>query len=119
MGESIFLAQLVCLGDWNRVINGGPWLFRKAAVVIEEYDGITNVNDYKLDRIPAWVRIVGIPDGLMKNKAIAEKIARKVSIPPIKVIVNEGRINPTKYLRARVFLPLDVPLVRFVHLTLK
>ena len=35
------------------------------------------------------------------------------------MIVNEGRINPTKYLRARVFVKLDTPLVRFVPLTLK
>lgn len=61
---------------------------------------------------------MGIPDGLMK-KEIAEKITRKVGIPPLKVVVNEGRINPTKYLRARVHVMLDTPLVRFVPLTLK
>lgn len=114
-----FLAQFYCLGDWNRVMWGGPWLFRNAAVVLEEYDGITNAEEYKLDRIPVWARIVGIPDGLMKKKEIAEKIAKKVGGPPITIIVKEGRLNPTKYLRARVFLMLDTPLVRFVPLTLK
>ena len=66
-----------------------------------------------------WARIMGIPEGLMKNTELAIKIARKVGIPPIKVIVNEGRINPTKYLRARVFILLDTPLVHFAPLTLK
>lgn len=55
----------------------------------------------------------------MKKKEIAEKIAKKVGGPLISVIVNEGHLNPTKYLRARVFLMLDTPLVRFVPLTLK
>lgn len=55
----------------------------------------------------------------MKNTELATKIARKVGIPPIKVIVNEGPINPTNYLRARVFILLDTPLVYFVPLTLK
>ena len=94
-------------------------MFRNAAVVIEEYDGISDVRDYKLDRIPVWARIMGIPEGLMKNKTLAEKVARKVGVPPIKVVVNEGRLNPARYLRARVFLMLDTPLVRFAPLTLK
>lgn len=118
-GDNLFLAQFMCLGDWNRVMNNGPWLFRNSAVVLEEYDGITNVHEYKLDRIPVWARIIELPDGLMKKKEIAEKIAAKVGTPPFTVIVNEGRINPRKYLRARVFVKLDTPLVRFVPLTLK
>ncbi|XBI55638.1 hypothetical protein VPH35_037413 [Triticum aestivum] len=116
---NIFLAQFLCIGDWNRVMNGGPWLFRNAAVVLEENDGLSNVEEYKLDRIAVWACIIGIPDGLMKKTEIAEKIAKKVGIPPIKVIVNEGRINPAKYLRARVHIMLDTPIVRFVPLTLK
>lgn len=119
MGPNLFLAQFMCLGDWNRVMGGGPWIFRNAAVPMEEYDGISDVRQYKLDRIPAWARIMGIPDGLMKKKSVAEKIAGKVGIPPFRVVVNEGRLNPSKYLRARVYLKLDTPLVRFVPLTLK
>ena len=41
----------------------------------------------------------------MKNKELAEKVAKKVG-DPIMVIVNEGKINPTPYLRARVWLDL-------------
>ncbi|KAF7100489.1 hypothetical protein CFC21_102001 [Triticum aestivum] len=119
MGDNRFLVQFLCLGDWNRVMNGGPWLFRRDAVVIEEYDGLTNVHEYKLDRIPVCARIMGIPDGLMQKSSLAEKIAKKVGGNPIKVFVSEGRLNPAKYLRARVFVNLETPLVRFVPLTLK
>ena len=76
----------MCLGDWNRVMNSGPWLFSNAVVVLEEYDGLTNVEEYKLDRIAVWARIIGISDGLMKKTEIAEKIARKVGIPLSKLL---------------------------------
>jgi len=35
-------------------MEGSPWLFRGAAIVLEEYDGFSNVLDYKLNRIPVW-----------------------------------------------------------------
>jgi hypothetical protein len=52
LGPNLFLVQLQCLRDWTRVMDGSPWLFRGAAIVIEEYDGFSNVNSYKLERIP-------------------------------------------------------------------
>ncbi|KAM0888857.1 hypothetical protein ACQ4PT_028072 [Festuca glaucescens] len=118
-GENLFLAQFHCLGDWDRVMEGGPWLFRGAALVMTEYDGFTNVEDYKLDKVLVWIRIQGIPEGLMKKKELAEKVARKVGEPPIKVIVNEGVLNFSKYLRARVHLDVNKPLVRIVPITIK
>jgi hypothetical protein len=118
-GANLFLAQFHCLGDWSRVMEGGPWLFRGSALVISEYDGFTNVEEYKLDKIQIWTRIQGVPEGLMKKKELAEKVALKVGEPPISVIVNEGKINPSKYLRARVNLDIYKPLVRFVPINLK
>jgi hypothetical protein len=119
MEANLFLVQFQCLGDWNRVMDNGPWLFRGAAVVLAEYDGFSNVQDYKLDKVPVWARIQGLPEGLMKKKELAEKVAKKVGEPPLKVILNEGRINPSQYLRARVHLDLSKPLVRFVPINLK
>ena len=53
----------------------------------------------------------------MKKNELAEKVARKVGNPPITVIVDEGRINPSSYLRARVFMELDKALVRVVPIS--
>lgn len=100
-------------------MDSGPWLFRNAAVVIQEYDGFSNVSDYKLDEIPVWARIQGVLEGLMKKKELAEKVVRKVGEPLITVVVNERFINTSKFLRARVFLDVRIPLVRFVPITLK
>ena len=54
----------------------------------------------------------------MKKRELAEKVAKKVEDPTM-VVVNEGRINATPYLRARVWLDLNKPLVRVVPITLK
>jgi hypothetical protein len=99
-------------------MEGSPWLFRGSAIVMEEYDGFSNIHTYKLDRILVWIRIQGDPEGLMKKKDLAERVAKKVG-EPITVVVNEGRINPTLYLRARVWVELRKPLVHMVPVTLK
>ena len=54
----------------------------------------------------------------MKKRELAEKVAKKVG-DLITVVVNEGKINPTPYLRARVWLELSKPLVRVVPITFK
>jgi hypothetical protein len=118
LAPNLFLAQLHCLGDWNRVMDGSPWLFRGAAIVMDEYDGFSNVHTYKLDKIPVWARIQGVLEGLMKKRELAEKVAQKVG-DPITVVVNEGKLNPTPYLRTRVWIEIHKPLVRAVPITLK
>jgi len=52
LDSNLFEVQLHCLGDWSRIMEGQPWLFRGAAVVMEEYDGYSNFKSYKLDKIP-------------------------------------------------------------------
>ncbi|XBI16831.1 hypothetical protein VPH35_059016 [Triticum aestivum] len=118
-GPNLFLVQCHCLGDWRKIMEGGPWLFRRAPVVVQEYDGFSNVNEYRLNRVPVWARIKGLPDGLTQKRELAKKVAAKVGEPPFTVIVNEGRINPASTLRARVFVDVNEPLVRFVPITLK
>lgn len=54
----------------------------------------------------------------MMMRELAEKVANKVG-DPTSVVVNEGRINATPYLRARVWLDLNKPLVRVVPINLK
>lgn len=100
-------------------MDGGPWLFRGSPVIMEEYDGFSNIHEYKLNKIPVWAQIHGTPEGLMKKKELAEKVASRLGKPPITVIVNERKINPTPYLRARVFLLVEKVLVRVVQITLR
>lgn len=38
------------------------------------------------------------------RKELAEKVAKKVGEPPFTVVVNEGRVNPSSYLRVAVYV---------------
>jgi hypothetical protein len=53
----------------------------------------------------------------MKKREVTENVTLKVGEPP--VIVNEGVIHLAKFLRARVFMDLNKPLLRFVPIKLK
>jgi hypothetical protein len=35
-------------------MDGGPWLFLGAEIVMADYDCVSNVDDYKLDKILVW-----------------------------------------------------------------
>lgn len=59
---------------------------------IAEYDGISNVTDYKLDRIPVWTRIRGIPEGLMKNTELASDKDREESRDPAHKSRDQNRM---------------------------
>ena len=115
---NLLMVQFHCLGDWTRVMEGKPWLFRGAAIVMEEYDGYLNVKMYKLDRIPILTRIHGVLELLMRKKDLAEKVARKVG-EIITFVVIEGKINSTPFLHLRIWLDLKKPLVHVVPITLK
>jgi hypothetical protein len=40
----LFTIQCFFLGDWIKVTEGGPWLFRQNIVCIEKYDGLLDRN---------------------------------------------------------------------------
>jgi hypothetical protein len=37
--ENRFLVRANCLGDWKRITEQGPWIFRDHGLLIEKYDG--------------------------------------------------------------------------------
>jgi hypothetical protein len=48
--ENLFTVQFGCLGDWDKAMNMGPWLFRNNyALIMEEYDGFQNPRSIVLD----------------------------------------------------------------------
>ena len=54
--------QFSCLGDWERVMQEGPWNFRVHYVIIIPYDGVTQPSKVKLDTIDIWIQIHDVPD---------------------------------------------------------
>jgi hypothetical protein len=68
--ENRFLVQASCLGDWKRITEQGPWLFRDHGLLIEKYDGSCSVKSVELNRIHTWARIHDIPELYRRKKLI-------------------------------------------------
>ena len=52
----------MCLGDWERVMQEGPWNFRGDAVLLAPYDGISKPSTIILETIDIWIEIHDVPD---------------------------------------------------------
>ena len=67
LGENIFSITVNCLGDWKRITEEGPWLFRYHGVLIEPYDGFTKFDEVALDKLAVWIQIVDLPPMFRKE----------------------------------------------------
>ena len=60
--DNLYAIQFFCLGDWERVMQDGPWNFRGNTVVLTPYDGIPKPTEVNLDTINIWIQIHDVPD---------------------------------------------------------
>ena len=60
--DNLYLVQFSYLGDWERVMQEGPWHFWGDAVILKEYDGVTKPSTVRLDTIEIWIQIHDVPD---------------------------------------------------------
>ncbi|KAE8804395.1 hypothetical protein D1007_19417 [Hordeum vulgare] len=76
-GDNLFVFQMFCLGDWKKVVHGGPWLFRGMGLIVEDYDGKSNPASVVLDGIHVWAQIHGIPN-MYRSTYIVDQLARRI-----------------------------------------
>lgn len=73
--ENLYTMQFSCLGDWERVMEDGPWNFKGKAVVMAPYDGFTKPSSIELNKIEMWVQIHDFPQGYFsKIKALSSTV---------------------------------------------
>ena len=75
--ENLFVIQFFCLGDWRKVVDEGPWIFRGHVILLEEYDGITKPSKVKFKNLNVWVRIYDLPTGF-RTKNIGRQLGNKI-----------------------------------------
>lgn len=117
IGKNLFIVQAFCLGDWKRIMEKGPWLFRGCALMLEEFDGSSVVPPVTPCWVQARIQIHKIPP-LYRAEVISRQLAMKVG----EVIMVEMRAVSTSrgdFHRARVKLDTEKPLARIVTLTLE
>ncbi|CAO2162743.1 unnamed protein product [Urochloa humidicola] len=115
VGKNLFVVQAFCLGDWKRIMEDGPWIFRGCALMLEEFDGSTSVPTAVPNKVLAWVQVHMIPP-LYRTESILKQLAGKIG----EVVGVEMKAIPTSsgdFYRARVKLDASKPLARFVTLS--
>jgi hypothetical protein len=71
--ENRFLIQANCLGDWKKITEQGPWIFREQGLLVEKFDGSCSAAAVDLHRIHAWVRVHDVPE-LYRKKGLITKL---------------------------------------------
>ncbi|KAE8799307.1 hypothetical protein D1007_25438 [Hordeum vulgare] len=86
-------------------------------VVIEEYDGKGKPHTVALDRVQVWAQIHDTPE-LYRREGILDQLARRIG--QVKSMeMNPNRFFEGNYVRVRVKIKIDEPLVRFTPLKIR
>jgi hypothetical protein len=111
LDHNLFSIQCFCLGDWLKVEQGGPWLFRHHMVSIEPYDGISPTESVDLNHFAAWIQIHKLSIGYREFALIKNLTEKKEG----KVLAVETVIpGENNFVRVRVKFDVRKVLARFV-----
>ena len=112
VGPNRFLVQASCLGDGERIMLQGPWLFRNMAVLLCPYDGFNKAEEVEFFHIPIWLQIHKLPDPYCKQN-IVEKLLKGAGE------IMEMRLNGNTrgdYVRVRVKHDIRQALTKYVSI---
>jgi hypothetical protein len=115
VGDNTFILQFKCLGDWTKVVEEGPWLFRSWGIVIKGYDGYTKPSSIVLDKLPIWIQIHDVPEAYLRPD-ILQNMAGRVG----KFVSRDTEgIGEGNFVRVQVELDVNKPLERFTSVIRK
>ncbi|KAE8772793.1 reverse transcriptase [Hordeum vulgare] len=113
---NLFSIQFNCLGDWNKAIHQGPWDFKGYALILAEYDGFTNPEKVRLDKIETWAQIHKLPDGVLKSEKVVGNLAQRIGeVQEVQVTLLNGFVG--EFIRVRVKLDVNKKITRVVGIT--
>ena len=112
--ENLYTLQFSCLGDWERVMEDGPWNFKGKAVVMAHYDGFTKPSMIDLTKLDIWMQIHDLPDGFFpKIKALSATVGEFIFAEP------RSQDFEGNFARVRVKIDVTKPLKNVVFLVVR
>uniref|UniRef100_A0ACD5X9G3 Uncharacterized protein n=1 Tax=Avena sativa TaxID=4498 RepID=A0ACD5X9G3_AVESA len=114
MGDNIFMFTFRQESGKNKALDEGPWMFNKSLLVLEDFVPRKTLKDYEFSTIPIWVRMFGLPLGMM-DRDTGESIGDEIG-SFMEADVDEFGFAKGKYLRVRVRLNIKKPLMRGIML---
>ena len=110
-GDNLFVFQFACLGDWDKVMDGGPWVFRGKSVLLAPYDGFTKPSTIDLNLLLIWIQIHDLPVGYKDLvKPLASKVGEFETAEPYSTDFSGN------FFRARVRIDVRKQLKRVVSI---
>lgn len=106
--DNMFIITFSSEGDYNFVLQGGPWLHRGDALLVAKFDGLTSPSMVPLEFVPIWVRIYDLPLVLM-TKRRGELYGSKLGHVREVDVGEDGR-NKHDFFRILVDLSVKKPL---------
>jgi hypothetical protein len=110
LGDNLFLFTFYQGGGRKKAVEGGPWMFDKELLVLEEFDPGKTLDEYVFSHIPVWVRVYNLPLGEMSLETgmlIGDRVGEYMEMDGL-----EGGLAMGKCLRIKVKKKLDEPLMR-------
>jgi hypothetical protein len=117
VGDNVFIADFMNEMDKERALVGSPWLVGRHAVLLKEFEKNLRLSDVRFESMHIWVRIIDLNFKWM-NKKKCWKIVGLVG-KVNKLDVDEFGNAARPFLRARVEIPIDKPLKRFITIETK
>lgn len=111
--DSWFLILLEQEGDYHRILGGGPWTHLGDVMVVAAYDGHSAVGEMKLDILPIWVRIFGVPVPMM-NEKVGREMGEMVGKVRNVHADNRGKIWDD-FVQVRIVHVMSNPLRRCIY----
>ncbi|XP_062007499.1 uncharacterized protein LOC133724697 [Rosa rugosa] len=90
--------------DVARVKKGGPWGFQRAMILLNDYDGFSEIPAVKLDFVWIWVALQGIPLGILTEptvRLVGGTIGEVLEVDRVALSRGEARV--------RLTLPINDP----------
>lgn len=112
--DNLYTLQFSCLGDWERVMEEGPWTFKGKAVVIEPYDGYTRPSTVVLNKVDMWIQIHDLQDMFFHLiKSLAGTVGEYIYVE------QKSQDFEGNFFRVRVKVDVTKPLKNAVSLVVK
>jgi hypothetical protein len=113
-GDNIFMFTFHQESGKNKALFEGPWMFNKSLLVIEDFEPTKTVKEYEFTTIPIWVRMFGLPLGMM-DRDTGESIGDEIG-KFMEADVDDDGLAKGKYLRVKVRINIKRPLMRGIML---
>ncbi|KAI5018981.1 hypothetical protein ZWY2020_043869 [Hordeum vulgare] len=110
VGPKLFVVQASCLGDWERMMYQGPWIFRNLLVLMVPYDGFTKAEEVPMVFMPIWLQIHKIPEGFCRKNIVENLLKNSGEILEMRLNGN----TRGDYIRVRVRHDVRRPLTKYV-----